>query len=98
MRILKLYHPMPGGLAPMGTPTDPSEADLLGRGRARERSEFSGEPGNGEKRTLRGRGGPGGPGGGPGDPPKAGYTEQRPQTDWILADSAVYENGILLKE
>ena len=43
------------------------------------------------------RPGPGGPGGGPGGPPpKAGYTENRPETDWILTESTAYPNGIYL--
>ena len=43
----------------MGPPQEPSEAALVGRGRARERAKFSPSGGNGVKRTLRGRGGPG---------------------------------------
>lgn len=49
-----------------------------------------------------GPGGPGGPMGGPGGPfggpPKAGYTEKKPQTDWILTESTEYPAGIVLKE
>lgn len=38
-----------------------------------------------------------GPGGGPGGPPpKAGYTENHPETDWILTESTAYPNGIYL--
>lgn len=38
------------------------------------------------------------PGPGFGGPPKAGYTENKPETDWILSQSTVFQNGLILKE
>ena len=43
------------GALPLGLPTKPSEAGLLGKGGARERTQFSPPGGNGVERTLRRR-------------------------------------------
>lgn len=77
----------PGGVPPMGTQMDPSEADPFGRGRARERTEFSASVGNGEERTLRGRGGPGGMPGGPGGMDPAKMAEQKKQQNKIMREN-----------
>ena len=47
---------------------------------------------------MGGPDGPGGPGGGPGGPPDVSYVEKKPQSDWILEESASYPQGIVLYE
>ena len=42
--------------------------------------------------------GPGGPDGFPGGFPSPSYVEKRPETDWILTESAEYPKGIVLYE
>ena len=79
----------------MGPPPEPGEAGPVEKGRARERSEFSGEAGNEEARTLRGRG--------PGGPPMPGWGEQYKQMaeearDWaieVLTIAAEAEGAVL---
>ena len=49
-------------------------------------------------KPMGGPGGPGGPGGRGGGPPKAGYTEIKPESSYILTETEIHPNGLVIED